>query len=106
MEAERLGLDAVYLGESPTSLNAETWTSLGLVAASTTTLRFGPVIANLLDDYRSPVLLARQAATLALAAFVETFEFVEARCKHDMHVQRSHHGVIIRGGRSSETQLA
>ncbi|MEM8704994.1 MAG: LLM class flavin-dependent oxidoreductase [Actinomycetota bacterium] len=66
--AERLGLDAVYLGESPTALNAETWTTLGLVAASTSTLRFGPVIANLLDDYRSPVLLARQGATLARAS--------------------------------------
>lgn len=68
VEAEQRGLDAVYLGESPTSLNAETWTTLGLVAASTTTLRFGPVIANLLGDYRSPVLLARQAATLAMAS--------------------------------------
>ena len=68
VQAERLGLDAVYVGESPTSLNAETWTTLGLVAASTTTLRFGPVVANLLDDYRSPVLLARQAATLAVAS--------------------------------------
>ncbi|MEM9465193.1 MAG: LLM class flavin-dependent oxidoreductase [Actinomycetota bacterium] len=63
--AESVGLEGVYLGESPTALNAETWTSLGAIAAATEHLRIGPVIANLLPDYRSPILLARQGATLA-----------------------------------------
>ena len=63
--AEEGGLDGVYLGESPTALNAETWTTLGAVAAATDRIRFGPVIANLLPTYRSPVLLARQGAALA-----------------------------------------
>lgn len=63
--AEAVGLDGVYLGESPTALNAETWTTLGAIANATSRVRIGPVIANLLPDYRSPVLLARQGAALA-----------------------------------------
>ena len=63
--AEVIGLDGVYLGESATSLNAETWTTLGAVAAVTDQIRLGPVIANLLPDYRSAALLARQGAALA-----------------------------------------
>ncbi len=63
---EEVGLDGVYLGESPTALNTETWTTLGSIAAVTSHIRLGPVIANLLPDYRSPVLLARQAASLAV----------------------------------------
>lgn len=72
--AEALGYDAVYLGESPTALNAETWTTLGVLAAATDRIAIGPVIANLLSDYRSPALLARQAATLAAASHGR-FEF-------------------------------
>ncbi len=63
--AEAVGLDGVYLGESATALNAETWTTLGAIAATTTQLRIGPVITNLLPAYRSPVLVARQGATVA-----------------------------------------
>ncbi|MEO0493863.1 MAG: LLM class flavin-dependent oxidoreductase [Actinomycetota bacterium] len=65
--AEAVGLDGVYVGESPTALNAETWTTLGLLAATTERIRIGPVIANLLPAYRSTVLLGRQAANLAIA---------------------------------------
>ncbi len=64
--AEAIGLDGVYLGESPTALNAETWTTLGAIAAVTDRIRLGPVIANLLPDYRSAALLARQGAALAV----------------------------------------
>lgn len=63
--AERAGIDGVYLGESPTALNAETWSTLGAIAVSTERIRIGPVIANLLPTYRSPVLLARHGAALA-----------------------------------------
>ena len=63
--AEAVGLDGVYLGESPTALNAEAWVTLGAVAQATRRIRLGPVIANLLPDYRSPVLLAKQGAALA-----------------------------------------
>jgi alkanesulfonate monooxygenase SsuD/methylene tetrahydromethanopterin reductase-like flavin-dependent oxidoreductase (luciferase family) len=63
--AETHRLDGVYLGESPTPLNAETWTTLGAIATATARIRLGPVIANLLPDYRSPILLARQGAALA-----------------------------------------
>lgn len=63
--AEAAGLDAVYLGESPHGLNAETWVTLGAMANATTTLRLGPVIANLLPGYRSDLAIARQVSTLA-----------------------------------------
>lgn len=63
--AEANDLDGIYLGESPTPLNAETWTTLGAIASQTETIRLGPVIANLLAGYRSPILLARQGAALA-----------------------------------------
>lgn len=66
--AEAVGFDAVYLGESPNRLNAETWVTLGAIASSTATIRIGPVITNFLADYRSELLLARQVATLARLA--------------------------------------
>ncbi|MGF1597155.1 MAG: LLM class flavin-dependent oxidoreductase [Acidimicrobiales bacterium] len=66
--AEREGLDAVYYGESPGPLNLDCWTTLAHVAALTTTIRLGPVIANVLPAYRSTLLLAKQAATVAVAS--------------------------------------
>ena len=63
--AEGAGIDGVYLGESPTALNAETWTTLGAVTVATDRIRVGPVIANLLPDYRSAALLAKQGSALA-----------------------------------------
>jgi Luciferase-like monooxygenase len=45
--AEELGFSAFYYGESPHSLNLETWTVLAGVTARTTSIRIGPVIANL-----------------------------------------------------------
>lgn len=66
--AERLGFDAVYLGESPHGLNLETWTALGGVAEATASIRLGPVIAHLLPAYRSFPLLVRQLHTLAVVS--------------------------------------
>ncbi|MEM9521874.1 MAG: LLM class flavin-dependent oxidoreductase [Actinomycetota bacterium] len=65
MHAEMVGLDGVYLGEGPTGLNADAWSTLGAIAAQTHRIRLGPVIANLLPDARSPVAMARHGATLA-----------------------------------------
>lgn len=45
--AEELAFSAFYYGESPHSLNLETWTVLAGVTARTTSIRIGPVIANL-----------------------------------------------------------
>ncbi len=64
--AEELGIDAFAYGESPTGLNLDCWTVLAALARSTERIRLGPVITNLLPDYRSPILLARQAATVAI----------------------------------------
>lgn len=64
-QAEAAGFDALYVGESPTARHAETWATLGAIAVSTRTLRCGPVITNLLPDYRSDLLVARHAATVA-----------------------------------------
>ena len=63
--AEALGIDAFYYGESPNHLNLDCWTTLGALAVSTETIRLGPVITNVLPSYRSTVLLAKQAATVA-----------------------------------------
>ena len=66
--AEELGFDALYYGESPHPLNLETWTVLTAVAMRTSSLRVGPVIANLLPSYRSFPLLVRQVHALAVAS--------------------------------------
>ncbi len=63
--AESIGIDAFYYGESPNDLNLDCWTTLGALAKSTERIRLGPVIANVLPTYRSTVLLAKQAATVA-----------------------------------------
>ena len=63
--AERLGFDALYYGESPHDLNLDCWTTLGALAQATDRIRLGPVITNILPTYRSTILLARQAATVA-----------------------------------------
>ena len=66
--AEQLGFDAFYYGESPTGLNLDCWTALSALASETQRIRLGPVIANILYDYRSLLLLAKQAATLAIVS--------------------------------------
>ncbi len=63
--AEQLGFDAFYYGESPNDLNLECWTILAALARSTDRIRLGPVIANVLPEYRSIHLLARQAQAVA-----------------------------------------
>lgn len=63
--AESLGLDAFYYGESPHDLNLDCWTTLGALANATERINLGPVITNVLPTYRSTVLLAKQAATVA-----------------------------------------
>ncbi len=68
VRAEALGLDGFYYGESPTGLNLECWTTLAGVARATERIRLGPVIANVLPGYRSVLLLAKQAATVAAIA--------------------------------------
>lgn len=66
--AEELGFDAFYVGESPTGLNLDCWTTLAALAQATDTIRLGPVITNVLPTYRSTLLLGRQAATVAVIA--------------------------------------
>jgi len=68
LRAESLGFDGFYYGESPTGLNLDCWTTLAALARDTTTIRLGPVISNILPQYRSLLLLAKQAATVAIAA--------------------------------------
>lgn len=66
VRAERLGFDAFYYGEAPTGLNLDCWTTLAALAERTSVIRLGPVITNVLDTYRSPALLGKQAATVAI----------------------------------------
>ncbi len=66
VRAERSGFDAFYYGEAPTGLNLDCWTTLAALAERTSIIRLGPVIANVLDTYRSPALLGKQAATVAI----------------------------------------
>lgn len=63
--AESLGLDGLYYGEAPHDLNLDCWTTLAGLARATERIRLGPVITNILPTYRSPVLLAKQVATVA-----------------------------------------
>ncbi len=68
LAAEQLGFEAFYYGESPTDLNLECWSVLASLARATSTIRLGPVIANILPGYRSLHLLARQAAAVDAVA--------------------------------------
>ena len=66
--AEQLGFDAFYYGESPQGLNLDCWTTLAALAHATSSIRLGPVITNVIPDYRSLALLAKQTATVAVVA--------------------------------------
>src|ERR1700694_5945292 len=62
--AERIGLDAVWLGDQavPDRLSIlEAWTALAALAANTERIRIGTLITNV--ALRNPMLLARQALT-------------------------------------------
>ncbi len=62
--ADEVGIDLFAYGESPHDLNLECWTVLAALAAATEQIRLGPVIANVIPEFRSAFLLARQAETL------------------------------------------
>jgi alkanesulfonate monooxygenase SsuD/methylene tetrahydromethanopterin reductase-like flavin-dependent oxidoreductase (luciferase family) len=69
-QAEALGLDSVWLGEHLLYRFAEgksrgpweAWTTLAAIAASTTRIRLGPLVAC--TAFHNPAMLARQAAAL------------------------------------------
>ena len=68
-EAESLGFGYLFRSDHllPTDDSRgkdspECWTSLGAVAADTTTIKFGPMVTPL--GFRNPALLARMACTL------------------------------------------
>ena len=56
---ERLGFDSHWIPDHPV-YNADCWTTLAALAVSTARIRLGPLVACV--GYRSPALLARQAA--------------------------------------------
>ena len=63
--AEVSGLDLVSVQDHPyQARHLDAWTLLSVIAARTTTIRVAPNVANL--PLRSPVVLARSAATLDL----------------------------------------
>ena len=67
---EDLGFDSVWLGEHllyrwedrPPRGPWEAWTMLGAIAAATTRIEFGPLVAC--TNFHNPALLAKQAATI------------------------------------------
>ena len=67
--AEDVGFDSLWLGDHLLyELEAgargpwEVWTSLAAIAASTSTIRLGPLVAS--TSFHSPAMLAKQAATV------------------------------------------
>jgi probable F420-dependent oxidoreductase len=68
--AEALGYDSLWLGEHLLYRFAdgtvrgpwEAWTLMGAIAASTSSIKFGPLVAC--TNFHNPALLAKQAATL------------------------------------------
>jgi probable F420-dependent oxidoreductase len=68
--AEDLGYDSLWVGEhllyrfddGSTRGPWEAWTTMGGLAAATTSIRFGPLVAC--TNFHNPQLLAKQAATL------------------------------------------
>ena len=69
-QAEALGLDSVWFGEhllyrypdGTTRGPWEAWTTLAAIAASTSRIRLGPLVAC--TSFHNPALLAKQAATI------------------------------------------
>jgi Luciferase-like monooxygenase len=63
--AERLGLDYVGIQDHPYQRRfVDTWSLMAMIAASTTTLRIFPDVANL--PLRPPAVMAKAAATIDL----------------------------------------
>jgi alkanesulfonate monooxygenase SsuD/methylene tetrahydromethanopterin reductase-like flavin-dependent oxidoreductase (luciferase family) len=62
--AEELGYDGFFYGESLASVDLDCWTLLSNLSALTHKIKLGPVITYLFPQYRSLVLLAKQAVTL------------------------------------------
>jgi alkanesulfonate monooxygenase SsuD/methylene tetrahydromethanopterin reductase-like flavin-dependent oxidoreductase (luciferase family) len=62
--AEKLGYDGFFYGESLADIDLDCWTILSNLSAVTDKIKLGPVITYLFPQYRSIVLLAKQAATL------------------------------------------
>jgi alkanesulfonate monooxygenase SsuD/methylene tetrahydromethanopterin reductase-like flavin-dependent oxidoreductase (luciferase family) len=62
--AEKLGYDGFFYGESLAEINLDCWTILSNLSAVTDKIKLGPVITYLFPQYRSIVLLAKQAVTL------------------------------------------
>jgi alkanesulfonate monooxygenase SsuD/methylene tetrahydromethanopterin reductase-like flavin-dependent oxidoreductase (luciferase family) len=62
--AEELGYDGFFYGESLADIDLDCWTVLSNLSAVTDKIKLGPVLTYLFPQYRSIVLLAKQAATL------------------------------------------
>jgi alkanesulfonate monooxygenase SsuD/methylene tetrahydromethanopterin reductase-like flavin-dependent oxidoreductase (luciferase family) len=62
--AEKLGYDGFFYGESLADIDLDCWTILSNLSAVTDKIKLGPVITYLFPQYRSIVLLAKQAVTL------------------------------------------
>ena len=62
--AEKLGYDGFFYGESLAEIDLDCWTILSNLSAVTNKIKLGPVITYLFPQYRSIVLLAKQAVTL------------------------------------------
>ena len=68
--AEAIGLDSIWLGDHllyraadrPPRGPFEAWTTLGALAAVTTRVQLGPLVASL--GFHSPVMVAKKAATI------------------------------------------
>src|SRR5918912_3444616 len=64
MLAENLGYYGFFYGESLADIDLDCWTILSNLSAVTDKIKLGPVITYLFPQYRSIVLLAKQAMTL------------------------------------------
>jgi alkanesulfonate monooxygenase SsuD/methylene tetrahydromethanopterin reductase-like flavin-dependent oxidoreductase (luciferase family) len=62
--AEKLGYYGFYYGESLADIDLDCWTVLSSLSTITDKIKLGPVITYLFPQYRSIILLAKQAVTL------------------------------------------
>jgi alkanesulfonate monooxygenase SsuD/methylene tetrahydromethanopterin reductase-like flavin-dependent oxidoreductase (luciferase family) len=61
--AEKNGYDGFFYGESLANIDLDCWTVLSSLINITSKIKLGPVITYLFPEYRSIVLLAKQAIT-------------------------------------------
>ena len=101
-QIEAFGFDAYYAYDHPEA-NTDCWTSLAALAATTSTIRLGTMVDCIY--YRSPYMLARQAADVDRLSdgrliLGSRYRSCRSRIPPDGYPVSAHQGPVGRDGRN------